>query len=64
VLFEETIGMRKSTEENQRELLRQNMIARGIDPDAIPDVELKPEWFKDNDDGFAGWEDADIKIEM
>lgn len=62
--FEEAIGLRKAVEDKQREALRRNMIERGIDPDAVPDVELKPEWWKGNDDGFAGWEDADINIEM
>lgn len=40
------------------------MIERGINPDVVPDVEMKQEWWKANDDGFAGWEDADIQIEM
>lgn len=39
--FEEKIGLRVSAETKAMELARASMIARGIDPDAVP--ELSPE---------------------
>lgn len=50
--FEEIIGLRgKSSSESAMDLLKANMLLRGIDPDAMPDVELKREWFKEDDFG-------------
>lgn len=56
-LFEEQIGMRgKGSAQTAQEALRDHMLARGIDPDALPDVELNRNWFKEDDFGDA-WED-------
>ena len=64
VKFEEDIGMRVSRKDIAQALLRDSMIARGIDPDATPDVQIEERWRQGPDDGFAEWEDADIQIEM
>jgi hypothetical protein len=56
--FEEQIGFAgKTRTQTAMDLLRQNMIERGLDPDAMPDVELKQEWFTDDDfgDNFAAY---------
>jgi hypothetical protein len=77
--FEEQIGFAgKTRTQTAMDLLRQNMIERGLDPDAMPDVELRQEWFKDDDFGenFAAYrqkvaptdktevEDAGLDIEF
>jgi len=50
--FEEEIGFcGKTRTQTAMDLLRANMIERGLDPDAMPDVELRQEWFKDDDFG-------------
>ena len=40
--------------------LRADMIRRGLDPDALPDVELKQGWFKDDDFG-DNWSEFQAK---
>lgn len=40
-VFEEKIGQRKSSDTRAQEMLRATMIARGVDPDTVP--ELSPE---------------------
>lgn len=77
--FEEQIGMRgKSHQQEAMEMLREDMIRRGLDPDGLPNVELKQEWFKEDDFGeeYAAYrqkvepqdktdiEDAGIDIEF
>jgi hypothetical protein len=50
--FEEEIGFYgKTRSQSAMDLLREDMIRRGLDPDAMPDVELKREWFKEDDFG-------------
>jgi hypothetical protein len=59
--FEEDIGMCGApVAETAMQLLRADMIARGIDPDAMPDVELDRAWFKEDDfgDDFAAYQQA------
>jgi hypothetical protein len=56
--FEEEIGFYgKTRTQSAMDLLRANMIERGLDPDAMPGVELKQEWFRDDDFGenFAAY---------
>lgn len=56
--FEEEVGFYGTTRtQNAMSLLREDMIRRGLDPDALPDVDLKQEWFKDDDFGenFAAY---------
>lgn len=36
--FEEQIGQRVSAEAKANKLLRESMIARGLDPDAVPEI--------------------------
>ncbi len=66
--FELDIGMRVSSEESAMKLLRESMLARGIDPDSgAPDIEIKPEWRKlkgDDLTDWAGWEDAALDIQL
>ena len=50
--FEEEIGfLGKTREQSAMDFLRADMIRRGLDPDALPDVELKQDWFKEDDFG-------------
>lgn len=57
IRFEEDIGMRgSSNEKSAMDLLREDMIARGLDPDGLPVVDLDRAWFKEDDFGES-WED-------
>jgi hypothetical protein len=70
--------MGKTREQSAMDFLREDMIRRGLDPDAMPDVELNQKWFKEDDfgDDWAAFqrnkkpsdtteviEDADLDIE-
>lgn len=67
ILFEEAIGQRVSAETNAEKLLRASMIARGLDPDAKPELspelaaKLEEDAMKSDKDIFFGDNDREFK---